>query len=238
MALNQSSYGRPRNIALQEKAVEDAQRKLNRIERMREEMAKQVQLEMKRLEDMRQQANDLTKANEDALTQPNLSKSTQESFESQFEQFNTTPSIDKLKQGGTGIDIRLPILPTGKAADNRNAGIGNGENNPLEADGKPLDNVSFYRTSDQDQHFTTLTADPGTAVYVSGYYYSSGQDSKRYEYQLGSTQLPLSVGDMVQAPVHSQGHLDGKFMKGHDRRFIVTDIYTKEKFKPYHDILW
>lgn len=108
MANNPYSYGgKPRNIALQEKAVEDAQRKLNRIEKMREEMARQVQLEMKRLEEMRQQASDFTRANADSLPQPSLNASVPEPFESQFDKFNTQPSTGTLESRA-----RLHLLST------------------------------------------------------------------------------------------------------------------------------
>ncbi len=240
MANDYSFQGRPRNIALQEKAVEEAQRKLNRIEKMRDEMARQVQLEMKRLEEMRQHASDFTRANADSLTNPSLSSSAPNTFQSQFDQFRTT-TVSKLEpMDKLGVDIEIANSPTGQQANNLNAGNKTGiDPGPLETvNGNPLQNQSFYRNSDRDEHFLSLATDPGTAIFVSGYYYSSGQDSKRYEYQLGSTQLPISVGDMVKAPVHSSGHNDGKFLKGHDRRFIITDIYTKEKFEPYHDVIW
>lgn len=240
MANAYSFQGRPRNIALQEKAVEEAQRKLNRIEKMREEMAKQVQLEMQRLEEMRQQASDFTRANADSLTTPSLSSSAPSTFQSQFDQFHTTPTQKLESMDKRGVDIEMINSPTGQQANNLKAGNKTGiDLGPLETvNENPLQNQSFYRNSDRDLHFLSLATDPGTAIFVSGYYYSSGQGSKRYEYQLGSSQLPINVGDMVKAPVHSSGHNDGKFLKGHDRRFIITDIYTKEKFEPYHDVIW
>lgn len=227
MANDYSFQGRPRNIALQERAVKEAQEKLNRIERMREQMAQQVALEQKRLDEMRRQATDFTRSKADELAQPSASASIPEGFQSQFDRFNTTPSNKRLETiGNEGIDIKIPESPS------------NPEPTKLAGGAQPTQNQTFYRTSDQDQHWLKLNTDPGTAVYVSGYYYSSGEMSKRYEYQLGSTQLPIAVGDMVMAPVHSQGHGDGKFLAGHDRRFIITDIYSKEKFRPYHDVLW
>lgn len=220
---NRSFAGRPKNIALQERVLAEAQRKLERIEKMRAEMAKHVELEQKRLEEMRQAAADFTASqNKAPLTEPNLSQSAPAGFDSQFDQFKTTKSNERLQPiGNEGIGSQTIENFTGK----------------LDVP-SPTANESFYRTSDRDEHWQQLSTDPGKTVFVSGYYYSSGSGSGKYEYILGSTQLPIRVGDMVQAPVHSSGHGDGKFLKGHDRRFIVTDIYSKEKFRPYHDVIW
>lgn len=228
MANNYSFEGRPRNVALQEQKLKEAQANLARVEKMREQMAKQVAVEQKRLDEMRQRATDFTKSRTDELPRPSMSASKPEGFESQFDRFNMTPSNARLESiGREGIDIRMPWVDQ---LDPPAPILGGG--------GKPLENVTSFRTSDRDQHFTELNSDPGMAVYVSGYYETSGVGSKRYEYQLGSTQLPIRVGDMVLAPVHSQGHGDGKFLVGHDKRFIVTDMYTEMKFKPYHDVIW
>ena len=205
---------RPKNIALQERALAEAQKKLARIEKMHEEMIKQVELEMQRLNDMREHQEELTQGMQ-AGTTPSLSSATPMSFQSQFDKFNETKSNERLKPIGNDSTIDF----TGKL--------------PL-----PQNDQPFYRTSDRDEHWQTLNENPGKTVYVSGFYFSSGSSSKRYEYLLGSTQLPISVGDMVQAPVHSSGHNKGEFLQGHDRRFIITDIYTKEKFHPYHDVIW
>ncbi len=211
---NKSFYGRPKNVALQERALAEAQRKLDRAEKIRAEMIKQVELEMQRLNEMKEVQEDFTQS---GGTEPSLTNVSPSTFQSQFEQFNTTRSNERLK------------LP------------GNDSASPMDYIGKlltPKDDEPSYSTSDRDEHWQHLTEDPGKKVYVSGYYYSSGANTKRYEYELGSTQLPISVGDMVSAPVHNHGHNDGKFLRGHDRRFVVTDIYTKEKFHPYHDTIW
>ena len=241
MANDYSFQGRARNIALQERAVEEAQRKLNRIEKMREEMARQVQLEMKRLEEMRKQASDFTRANADSLTTPSLSASAPESFQSQFDKFNTTPAAKLEQPGKNGVAIDIPSSPTGQQADNLKAGNKTGiDLGPLEtANGEPLQNQSFYRNSDRDQHWNEINTDPGVPVYVSGYYESSGPASKRYEYRVSSGLVPLKVGDRVDAVVHPGGHNRGFISnKPHDRRFIITDIYTTQKYSGDHDIIW
>ena len=213
---NRSFAGRPKNIALQERALAEAQKKLDRIEKMRAEMAKQVELEIQRLNDMLEVQEDFVSSPE---TTPSLGQSTGAAFQSQYDKFREVDSDTRLKSTNDSGEVARAIEAAGTLL--------------TQATDTPM-----YRTSDRDQHWDTLTTDPGTAVYVSGYYYSSGAHTKHYEYQLGSTQLPLSVGDMVSAPVHYQGHGDGKFLAGHDRRFIVTDIYTNNKFTEYHDIIW
>lgn len=218
---NRSFSGRPKNITLQERALAEAQRKLERIDKMRAEMAKQVELEQNRLEDMRQIAEDFT-SGIPASTEPNLTQAAPSGFESQFDRFKTTNANERLKTiGNEGIGTQTFDVTADKLKTTA-----------------PTANESFYRTNDRDEHWQSLTTDPGKTIYVSGYYFSSGVGSGEYEYILGSTQLPIRVGDMIRAPVHNKGHGDGKFLSGHDRRFIVTDIYSKEKFTPYHDVVW
>lgn len=232
MPNNYSYQGRPRNIALQERAVADAQKKLERIDRMRAEMAKQVELEQKRLEEMRRQADDFTMGVSETL--PSLGASNPEGFQSQYDKFTTSPANSRLTQiGNEGITINPPPLPTGAQRQRSDAGTSD-NTEKLQRPG----NNDYWSYFDRDQHFTELTEDPNKPVYVSGYYFSDGAGTKEYEYMIGSTQLPLRVGDMIHAPVHSSGHNDGKFLTGHDRRFIVTDIYTEPKFKSYHDVIW
>lgn len=205
---------RPKNITLQERVVAESQKKLARIAKMHEEMKRQVEVEMQRLNEMREQQEQLAD-NMNSGAMPSLGNAAPMSFQSQFDQFSKTKSNERLKPIGNDGAIDF----TGKLT-------------------APQNDQPFHRTSDRDEHWSTLATNPGKTVYVSGYYYSSGATTKRYEYILGSTQLPISVGDMVQAPVHSSGHGRGEFLQGHDRRFIVTDIYTKEKFHPYHDVVW
>lgn len=221
---SKSFSGRPKNIALQERALAEAQRKLERIERMRAEMAKQVELEQKRLEEMRQIADDFTTGNK-PIAEPNLSQSAPSSFESQFDKFKTTKSNDRLKSiGNEGIGSQAIDTFADKLATR-----------------SPTANESFYRTSDRDEHWTELNSYPGKSVYVSGYYYSSGKGTKEYEYKLEPSAYPIKIGDMVQADVHPVGyhtiayHAKGGRDTGHSRRFIITDIYSKKKFYPYHD---
>jgi|GEM_PF-4723122 len=213
---NRSFAGRPKNVALQERALAEAQKKLERVEKMRAEMAKQVELEIQRLNEMREAQEDFTSSSE---TTPNLGQSTGATFQSQYDQFRDVDSNTRLKSTADSGTVARTIEAAGTLLTQET-------------------DTPMYRTSDRDQHWETLTTDPGRAVFVSGYYYSSGAHTKHYEYQLGSTQLPISVGDMVSAPVHHKGHGDGKFLAGHDRRFIVTDIYSENKFDEYHDIIW
>jgi hypothetical protein len=205
--------GRAKNVSLQEQALANAQRKLDRIEKMRAEMIKQVELEMERLAEMEAAPADF--ASSGPTTEPPLTQSAPTNFQSQFDKFNTTPNAERLR--GTnekGTPLNFPGILT-----------------------KPPDDKPSFSFASGDEHWSTLREDPGKKVYVSGYYYSSGSHTKRYEYELDSPALPISVGDMVSAPVHYQGHLDGKMLKGHDRRFIVTDIYSKNRFTPYHDVI-
>lgn len=202
---------RPKNESLQERRLEQAQRMLDRIRKQEEKARQLVELELKRLEAMRSgQEDQLSSA---VGVQPEITSASPTAFQSQYDQFDSTLSNRRLTQD-SGDVLSADMLKS------------------------PDDNVPSFSYADNDQHWETLRRDPGVKVYISGYYYSSGAQTKQYEYELGSTNIPISRGDMIEVPVHRQGHNDGKFLSGHDRRFVVTDIYTNEKFKPYHDVAW
>ena len=213
---NRTFAGRPKNVALQERRLAELQKQLDRIEKMRADMAKQVELEMQRLNEMREIPDNFTNNTE---TLPSLNQSSGAGIRPQYDQFRDMDSNARLKPIEDGGAVAKAIETAGTLL-------------------KQETDTPVYRTSDRDMHWDEVTTDPGVPLFVSGYYYSSGEDTKRYEYMIGSTMLPLKVGDMVSAPVHSKGHGDGAFLKGHDRRFIVTDIYTQQKFHEYHDVIW
>lgn len=211
----------PRNISRQEQILVEAQRKLDRIEKMREEMARQVELEMQRLEEMREVQEDFTQS---PGTQPSLSNAAPSSFQSQFDQFSSTKSNERLK---TANENRGGLLKYITTAPEKLRPPGNDE--------------SFYQTNDRDEHWQSLTENPGKPVYVSGRYISSEHGNntidsmKEYEYELSVRAIPVSVGDVLRASVHPTGHGDGKaYTTGH-LQFQVTDIYSSPKFHKYHD---
>lgn len=235
-----------RDIAAQERAVRAAQEKLNRIERMRDAMARQVAEEQKRLDEMRRQATNFTYSRADELPRPN--GGAPDDFNSQYDQYGDTPSNQRLGQSGGAspgadpninvperlrpigdngaeTDIRLPQLPE----DARPLPLGTPS---------PTQNDSFPSNADRSKHWDTMNVDPGGPIYVSGYYYSSGAGSKEYEYRVGLSLMPFKVGDMVDAVVHPGGHSGSYFNPGWDRRFIITDIYNAPKYGGDHDVIW
>ena len=249
-----SFEGRPhvvRDIAAQERAVKNAQEKLNRIERMRDAMARQVAEEQKRLDQMRQQATDFTYSRADELPRPSGSGAAPNGFESQFDRFGDTPSNRRLQvSGGEGpgsTALQAPERLHGTGEDSPGTGIHTSQGPaqaapPLEGQDKPLQNQSFFRNADRDRHWTELDTDPGTSLYVSGYYLSSGEDSKQYEYQIGYDMLPVKVGETVRAIIHlggHQAHFSNTTGKKHDwyRRFVITDIYSTPKYGGSHDTI-
>ncbi len=203
----------PKNISLQERALARAQKELERAERIREQMAKQVELEMKRLEQLREGTADFTRP---AGTHPSLTSAAPAQFQSQYDQYNDVLSKDRLYPLSNGMRDAFDFADKLKVPDTTG---------------------QTYHQADRDMHWTTLETDPGTNVYASVYYLSAKGERKEYEYEVEATALPLKVGDLVQAPVHHQGHPGQRpgILAGHDMRAVVTDIYSKEKFHPYHD---
>lgn len=205
----------PRAISRQEQILAEAQKRLERVEKMHEQMIKQVEVEAQRLEELREVPEDFTQS---AGTEPSLSTAAPAGFQSQFDQFSTTKTNERLKPvGNEGV-----IDFTGK----------------LEP---PKDDAPFYSTGDRDQHWTSIVENPGKPVFVSGRYVSSGHGNhainspKEYEYELSVNAFPVSVGDTLRVPVHPTGHNDGKAFSTSHLQYRVTDIYTKAKFTSYHD---
>lgn len=135
---------------------------------------------------------------------------------------------DGLSSGAGSPPVPSPVMPPG--------------NTDLSALVKAANNTELYSsTAGRAESFSQISAYPGKPVYVSGYYYSSGPQTKRYEYQLNqesySESNPIRVGDMIEAPVHLAGWHEGRQNNPHwhNRRFIVESIHTKPEFPRYHD---
>ncbi len=135
---------------------------------------------------------------------------------------------DGLSSGAGSPPVPSPVMPPG--------------NTDLSALVKAANNTElFSSTAGRAETFSQISAYPGKPVYVSGYYYSSGPQTKRYEYQLNqesySESNPIKVGDMIEAPVHLAGWHEGRQANPHwhNRRFIVESIHTKAEFARYHD---
>jgi hypothetical protein len=201
-------------ITLQERRVEAAQKQLDRLQKMQDDAIREMQRELARLEQLRR--NDEQYTDEGPVeTIPNLSSSTLDTFRPQYEQYNTVTSNKRLVPTNHGII-------------------------PSEGKIEPEIKTEPFIGGDGRTHWDEIDKPPygGEPVYVSGYYYSSGPSTKRYEYLVWPGAYPIKVGDMVQAPVHPVGYHQGKpTAPGHDRRYIIEDIYSNEQFKPYHDII-
>lgn len=209
-----------KQIARQEIILAEAQKRLERIEKMREQMIAQVEKEMEFLEKLRETPEDFTKSVD---VTPNTGASTPESFQSQYDQFGGTRSNERLSTiGNEGIDI---------------AGIAK------KLTGLGGNNSGQYNHSAKAKYWTELIEDPGVPIYASGVYVSSehGNHSinsiQEYEYKVSTRALPLSVGDVVRVPVHPTGHGDGKaFSTGH-LQYMVTALYDTPRFHQYHDLI-
>lgn len=204
------------SITRQERALQEAQKRLERLDKIREQMVKQVELEMKRLEKMREIPDDFTQA---GGTQPGLSNTAPSGFQSQYDQYQTDKTIEKLAPTIDGA-IRFPGLM------------------------RQIDPTApYYQHGDRDEHWSVLTENPGKQVYVSGKYISSEHgthqlnSNKEYEYELSARALPISVSDVLVVPAHPTGHGDGRMKTTSLLQYQVTDIYTKKKFYPYHDTI-
>ena len=204
-----------RKVSIQEQILLEAQKKLERIEKMREQMARQVELEVQRLNELRDAHEEFIQSGGE---KPSLSQAAPSSFQSQFDQFKTTDSNKRLTPIGSkgAVDLSGILQP-----------IKNDE--------------PYYRASDRDEHWASLSEDPGKPVFVSGRYVSTEHGSytissmKEYEYELSTRALPVSVGDTMRVPVHPTGHGDGRAYSTGHLQIMITDIYSKEKFQPYHD---
>lgn len=226
-----------RQVARQEQVLAEAQKKLERIEKMRQQMIAQVEKEMQHLEKLREVQEDFTRSPE---IEPRLGASSPTPFQSQFDQFNTTKSNDRLStignEGvGLGVGQTEHVQPASKQGSMRTN---------IDFTGKlqtPAKDTPYYRNGDRDQHWTSLMDNPGQPVYVSGRYVSSEHGNHaisaqgEYEYELSSRALPVSVGDILRAPVHPTGHGDGRAFTTSYLQYMVTDIYSTPKFNRYHD---
>lgn len=141
---------------------------------------------------------------------------------------NMANGNDGLSSGAGSPPVPSPVVPPG--------------NTDLSALVRAANNTELYSsTAGLAESFNQISAYPGKPVYVSGYYYSSGPQTKRYEYQLNqesySESNPIKVGDMIEAPVHLAGWHEGRQNNPHwhNRRFIVESIHTKAEFPRYHD---
>lgn len=209
-----------RRIARQEQRVDEARRRAERAERTHALMVEQVEREVKILDEMLKLQEDFTSSMQNMGTTPNLGNATSPSFKSQFDQFSTNQNNQRLTTGNDkGIDF------TGKLIT------------PIETAIQPQ-----YSTRDGSDHWTTLDENPGKKVFVSGRYVSTQHGThrlaspKEYEYELSTRALPVTVGDVLQVPVHPTGHGDGKEFSTSYLNMQVTDIYSTPKFHAYHDI--
>jgi len=205
-------------ITRQEQILAEAQKKLERAERLREEMVKQVEAEMKRLEEMRDIAENASNFTQGG-TWPNLSTASPASFESQYDQFSTTGSNSRLTSGNTQTKpLDIDILQT------------------------PQNDGPTYSHSERGNKWTHLNEyPPEETVYISGRYISTTRSrtpidsSKQYEYKLSTHAVPLAVGDQMIVPVHKSLHRNGR----PDERMLilkVEEIYSNQRFNEYHDI--
>ena len=211
MAANQ------RNISRQEQILDEAQKRLERLERARELMIQQVEREAQILADMQKEQEDFTSGLKNIGTTPPLSASAPATFKSQFEQFNATPNVDRLKViGNEGISFTTGKLEVDKGDE------------------------SQYRHSDRSEHWTELHENPGKPIYASGEFIETEHGSykidsnKEYEYEVSARALPISVGDVVRVPVHPTGHSGGAFTTTY-LQMRVNSIYSEPKFFAYHD---
>jgi len=206
-----------RRISRQEQILDEAQKRLERLERARELMIQQVEREAQILADMQKDQEDFTRGSQNLGTTPSLSASAPATFKSQFEQFNTTPNVDRLKViGNEGVSFTIGKLEVNKGTE------------------------STYHHSDRSEHWTNLTENPGKPIYASGEFISTEHGSyqidstKEYEYEVSARALPISVGDVVRVPVHPTGHGGGAFTTSY-LQMRINSLYSEPKFFAYHD---
>lgn len=237
-----SSYGR--QVASQEQRLKEAQRDLDRIRRMYDEMERRVLEEQRKLADMSGEATDFASFPE---ILPALSDRGPGNLRSQYDQFGSTPGLEKIGAGGTQgvLDSGNNIVPkppmlrskasqgtSGTAAlgaepGGAKAGQGGSASQVVPgASGLPslnfagkLQPVEDNTQMLPDQHWNEISEYPGQTVYVSGRYRtSSGVHPKSYEYSLEPTAYspgnPIRIGDVVKAPVHLVGYHTGQTRNG------------------------
>lgn len=197
----------------------DAQKQLERIEKIRAQMIAQIEKDMEFLEKLRETPEDFTRSPE--LT-PNIGASTPESFQSQYDQFGGTRSNERLSTiGNEGIDI---------------AGIAK------KLTGLGSNNSGQYNHSAKAKYWTELIESPGVPVYASGVYVSTVHGNpvnsiQEYEYSVSASVLPLSVGDIVRVPVHPSGHEGFKTFSTGYLNYMITALYDTPRFHQYHDVI-
>lgn len=202
----------PNQITRQERILADAQRHLDRIEKMHEAMKKQVEAEMRKLEELQGVSSGYVNMGEIV---PPQSLSSPADFKSQFDQFGSTLSNQRLT-----TELQKPIstqaLPTASNA------------NP------------WYNSGNHGQSWQELNQDPGKPVHVSIEYTNSKSGTPinakhTYEYQLSPSALPLKVGDRMEVPVHHNYHPwnkrmgSGKMWEG-ELIGVVTSIHENPNF--------
>ncbi len=206
-----------RQISRQEQLLADAQKQVERAKRLMEEAVKRAEREAQILADMQKAQADFTVPQG---TTPQLSQSSPASFQSQYDQFSSTKSNERLRPA-TGSPSAFEYI--GKPSTPK---LGDPQ----------------YSHGDRDQHWSNLMDMPDKPVYASGRYISSGHGTyaidspKEYEYLVSAAALPLSVGDTVRVPVNPTRPERGK--RGLTTAYLqmqITDIYTKERFHPYHN---
>lgn len=208
----------PHQISRQERMLANAQRQLERIERVREQMLAEIEKQMRELERLQGKSEDFTNSSN---TLPHTGLASPASFQSQFDQFDSTLSNKRLTYGNAP---QIPDTGTGLIP-------------------RPTNETAVYRPGDYAEHYSTVMENPGKPLYASGRYIMSEHGSfaitepKQYEYEVSTRALPLSVGDVVIAPVHPTGHNDGKAFTTNYLQMQITDLYTTPQFTPYHDRL-
>lgn len=233
--------GTPVNAALipgqQARKVAQAQQDLDRIERMYEEMKKRVEEETRKLNELIQENQRIAdQLAQPIQTTPPTSARGAFQFRTQYDQFDNTPSNERL----TKVDVGTPIssIQAPRTRDRRP--------NEIDYDGHlrtPESDKTQYSFADQDIHLEEV--DPASnfsqGYYVSGYYNKSGAGSKEYEYRLLPGAGNVQVGQTVRAVVHPVGYHTGAYHAGGNRRveheidFTITDIHTERQFLPYMD---
>lgn len=248
-------------VTRQERALQKTANQLAQMEKAHERMVAQYEAALAELERLRQQvAQDVSGQMANMEIQPPLGTAMPQGINSQYDKFINKTSNSRLRsttQGNIrpgepfGLQAGENAIHTGTSSASTLRGHIPTGDTPLGSPPGGVDatyaqklptedttDVPMYRSADMDNHYDAVRNSNGEPLYVSGYYSKSGSTSKTYEYLLWPTAIPISVGQTVRAPVHPVGYHQGRRTgPGHDLDFVVTDIYTKEKFRPYHDMI-
>lgn len=200
----------PRAVAVQAQRIENAERQARKLQDLLERQLRIIDQENAKMDQLIKDSQEAAARTGMSSTDPPLSSSAPNSFQSQFDQFSSTPSNKRLES------ISPEVFREAKEV--------------LE----PADNSEPSTDQMGNRHWDELNEDPGVQVYVSGTYPRSKSD-KEYEYKVRPDDLPISTGEVRQAPVHPQGQFfSGRSQHEHYMDFKVGDIYEKEQFHPYH----